>query len=178
MIFKSDHGAWPKFHETARVGEDVSLIGEVELGADTGIWYGTVLRGDVGPIYIGDGSNLQDNTTVHCEGGVETRVGNHVTVGHNAVLHSCFIHDHALIGMGAILLNECVIGEGAVVAAGALVPEKMVIPPYSVAMGVPAKVVRPVTEAEKALFGGQNRHYVELAREQLPLVSDLLEKQK
>lgn len=117
---------------------------------------------------MGGGSNIQDNCVLHCELGQPLILGQNVVVGHGAILHGCTVEDGCLIGMGATLLDGCVIGEGSIVAAGALVPRGKVIPPRSLVMGVPGKVVRPVTDQEAADTIANAQWYVEQGREELP----------
>ena len=162
MLIRTAAGKTPAIAPTARAEESAALIGDVTLGENVTVWYGAVLRGDVGPIRIGRGSNIQDNCTVHCAVDVPTVVGENVVVGHGAILHSCTVGDGCLIGMGSILLDGCVIGEGSVIAAGALVPPGKSIPPRSLVMGVPGRVVRQVTEEEAAATLANAARYVEL----------------
>lgn len=162
MLIRTAAGKTPAIAPTARAAESAALIGDVTLGENVTVWYGAVLRGDVGPIRIGRGSNIQDNCTVHCTVDVPTVVGENVVVGHGAILHSCTVGDGCLIGMGSILLDGCVIGEGSVIAAGALVPPGKSIPPRSLVMGVPGRVVRQVTEEEAAATLANAARYVEL----------------
>lgn len=162
MLVRSFQDFTPQIHPSARLAETAAVIGDVALEENVTIWYGAVLRGDVGPIRIGRGSNIQDNCTVHCAVDVPTVVGENVVVGHGAILHSCTVGDGCLIGMGAILLDGCVIGEGSVIAAGALVPPGKSIPPRSLVMGVPGRVVRQVTEEEAAATLANAARYVEL----------------
>ena len=162
MLIRSFQDFTPQIHPSARLAETAAVIGDVALEENVTIWYGAVLRGDVGPIRIGRGSNIQDNCTVHCTVDVPTVVGENVVVGHGAILHSCTVGDGCLIGMGAILLDGCVIGEGSVIAAGALVPPGKSIPPRSLVMGVPGRVVRQVTEEEAAATLANAARYVEL----------------
>lgn len=162
MLIRPFHDCTPEIHPAARLAETAAVIGEVILGENVTVWYGAVLRGDVGPIRIGRGSNIQDNCTVHCAVDVPTVVGENVVVGHGAILHSCTVGDGCLVGMGSILLDGCVIGEGSVIAAGALVPPGKSIPPRSLVMGVPGRVVRQVTEEEAAATLANAARYVEL----------------
>lgn len=162
MLIRSFQDFTPQIHPSARLAETAAVIGDVALEENVTIWYGAVLRGDVGPIRIGRGSNIQDNCTVHCAVDVPTVVGENVVVGHGAILHSCTVGDGCLIGMGSILLDGCVIGEGSVIAAGALVPPGKSIPPRSLVMGVPGRVVRQVTEEEAAATLANAARYVEL----------------
>ena len=129
------------------------------------MWAGAVIRGDTEQITIGAGSNIQDLTMVHADPGVPTSVGERVTVGHRAILHGCTIEDAVLIGMGAILLNRCHIGTGSIIGAGALVPEGCVVPPNSLVLGVPGRVVRETTEAERARTLRSGATYCRLAGE-------------
>ena len=171
MILKKLSGLCPKIAHSARIAENASIIGDVELGAFATVWYGAVLRGDCGVIRVGDGSNIQDNCVLHGSGS-PTVLGRNVTVGHGAILHSCTLKDGCLIGMGSTVLDGAVIGEGSIVAAGALVPPGMVVPPRCLVMGVPAKVVRAVSEQEAAASLVNAEHYVELGRAQLLAAED------
>lgn len=130
----------PEVLPAAFIAENATIVGDVRLGKDTSVWYAAVLRGDSGSITIGEGTNIQDGAVLHTGSHNDVLVGNYVTIGHCAIVHGCTVGDGALIGMHATVLNGAVIGEGAVVAAGALVTENTVIPPHSMAMGVPAKV--------------------------------------
>lgn len=158
----------PVFAPDTRVAPNATVVGRVTLGAGASVWYGAVLRGDEDAIYIGTGSNIQDNAVVHADPGYPTHVGQNVTVGHSAILHGCTVEDGALVGMGAILLNGCVIGAGSLVAAGALVTQKTVVPPGSMVMGSPAKVVRPLRPEEAADLSHSAQLYRTLAARQLP----------
>jgi gamma-carbonic anhydrase len=143
------NGKAPVFGRDVWIAPNATIIGDVELADEASVWFGAVLRGDIGAIRIGARTNLQDLVCVHLtEGLSQAIVGADVVVGHSAVLHGCTIGDGCLIGMGAILLDNAVIGEGSLIAAGALVPPRMVVPPRSLVMGNPAKVKRPVTDEE------------------------------
>lgn len=139
---------YPVISPSARVFEGAVLVGDVTLERDVSVWHNATLRADMAPIIIHEGANIQDNSVIHTDEGQPTEVGRYVTVGHRALLHACTIHDHALIGMGAILLNGAVIEEGAMIAAGSLVPPGKRIPSYHLAMGSPVKVIRPLSEEE------------------------------
>ncbi len=167
MIVRTIGEAAPVIHPSVRLAENAVVTGDVALAEDVTVWYGAVLRGDVGPIRVGRGSNLQDNVTVHCAVGVPTVVGEDVVVGHGAILHSCTVGNVCLIGMGSVLLDGCVIGEGSIVGAGAVVPPGKIIPPRSVVMGVPGKVVREASGEEVRATLDNAAHYVQLGREQL-----------
>lgn len=139
-------------------------MGDVTLGEDSSIWYGAVLRGDMAPIVIGARSNLQDGTIVHVDDDVPCIIGERVGVGHRVILHGCIVEDECLIGMGSILLNKVRIGTGSVVGAGAVLPENMEVPPGSLVLGVPARVVRKVDERLARRIEGTWTHYIEQAR--------------
>ena len=142
-------GSIPSVDPAAWVAPNATLIGAVTIGARTGVFYGAVVRGDTSTIVIGANSNLQDGVVVHADDGFPATVGDGVSVGHAAVLHGCTVGDDCLIGMGAIVLNGAVIGRGSMVAAGAVVLEGAQIPPGSLVAGVPAKVRRELTPAER-----------------------------
>jgi carbonic anhydrase/acetyltransferase-like protein (isoleucine patch superfamily) len=135
-------------------------MGDVTLGPRSSVWYQAVLRGDMAPIVIGEATNLQDATVVHVDEGKPARIGARVGVGHRVILHACTVEDECLIGMGAILLNDVHVGTGSVIAAGAVVTEGMRIPPGSLVMGVPARVVRHVDDGLRARIQGTWEHYV------------------
>jgi carbonic anhydrase/acetyltransferase-like protein (isoleucine patch superfamily) len=154
-------GVFPRIAPTAYVDPAAQVIGDVTLGERASVWPGTVLRGDVNKIEIGDDSNIQDNSVLHGElDKYPVIVGARVTVGHMVCLHGCVVEDDCLIGIGSIILNGAVVGKGSVIAAGALVPEGMQIPPNSMVMGMPAKVRRDVTPEEKARFAENAQRYI------------------
>jgi carbonic anhydrase/acetyltransferase-like protein (isoleucine patch superfamily) len=156
----------PKLADEVFIAPNATVIGDVEIGKDSSIWFGTVIRGDVFHIRIGEGTNIQDNSVIHVTTGRHaTIVGDRVTVGHRVILHGCTIEDDALIGMGAIVMDRAVVGRGAFVGAGALVTEGTIIPPGMLAVGSPAKVKRPLTDEEKAHVAAASRGYVMLAKE-------------
>jgi carbonic anhydrase/acetyltransferase-like protein (isoleucine patch superfamily) len=140
------------------------VLGDVRLGPDASVWYGCVLRADMEPITVGARSNIQDLSVIHVDEGVPCTIGADVGVGHRAILHGCTIEDDCLIGMGAILLNDVRVGTGSVIGAGAVVPEGLEIPPGSLVLGVPARIVRPVDEALRARIRSTVAHYVALSR--------------
>ena len=142
-------GVWPRLHESVFVAEGARIIGDVEIGADSSVWFNAVVRGDVCPIRIGERTNVQDNVTLHVTHDTgPLNIGSRVTIGHNAVLHGCTVEDDCLIGIGAIVGNGAVIGTQSLIAPGAVVPQRMVIPPRSMVAGVPAKVRRELTAEE------------------------------
>jgi carbonic anhydrase/acetyltransferase-like protein (isoleucine patch superfamily) len=154
-------GVAPRIDPTAYVQASAQVIGDVHLGAESSVWFNSVLRGDVFHIRIGARTSIQDNSTVHVTSGRHpTLVGDDVTVGHNVVLHGCTVGDRCLIGIGAIVLDRCVIGDECMVGAASLVVPGTVIPPGHLALGSPAKVVRPLTDAERAHILQSARNYV------------------
>jgi carbonic anhydrase/acetyltransferase-like protein (isoleucine patch superfamily) len=139
----------PNVHSTSFVHPTATVCGNVTLGARVSVWPTAVIRGDSDSIEIGDDSNIQDGTVVHADEGVPTRIGRRVGVGHRAIIHGSTVEDDCLIGMGAILLNGTHVGTGSIVAAGAVCRENFEIPPNSLVMGVPGRVVRQTTEEER-----------------------------
>lgn len=156
--------ATPAIEVTAWVAPNATLVGDVSIGADASVFYGSVLRGDVDAIRIGSGSNIQDNVTMHTDAGLTLTVGSGVSVGHGAILHGCTVENDCLVGMGATVLNRAVIGAGSLVAAGAVVLEGSTVPPGSLVAGVPARVIRPLSVQERDGLVENARHYVELGR--------------
>ncbi|WP_371379834.1 gamma carbonic anhydrase family protein [Sporomusa aerivorans] len=139
-------GIKPTIHEKTYIADGAKAIGAVTMEEFSSLWYNTVARGDVNRIHIGRYTNVQDNSVVHVADSHPTIIGDYVTVGHNAIIHGCTIEDHCLIGMGAVVLNGAVIGKGSIIAAGAVVRENQIVPPHSLVVGVPGKVVKSVTE--------------------------------
>lgn len=148
------------------IAPGAKVIGRVTIGADSSVWYGCVLRGDVNTIRIGERTNIQDLSMIHVtRNRYSTELGNDVTVGHRAVVHGCRVEDRALIGIGAVILDGAVIGAGALVGAGAVVTPGTEIPPGCLALGTPARVVRELSPAELEAQHARTLHYVDLARE-------------
>ena len=156
----------PRIHPTAFVAPGAVVLGDVELGEQSSVWYGAVLRGDVDSIRIGARTNLQDGVVVHCDEGIPCTVEDEVTVGHAAVLHGCTVRRNCLIGIGARVLNLADVGEGTLVAAGALVGERMVVPPGSLVVGIPGKV-KELPEKLREGMKHNWRNYVAAAAEYL-----------
>ena len=160
--------AEPRLGREVFVAPSAAVIGDVQLGDQASIWFGTVLRGDVGRITVGDRTNIQDLSMVHVtEGARGTTIGNDVVIGHRALVHECWIDDFALIGMGCVILDGARIGRGAIVAAGAVVREKQEVPAFALVAGVPAEVRKILPEASLEARREHARHYVELARRYL-----------
>lgn len=156
----------PQIHPSAFIAPNATVLGDVTLGQDSCVFFGAVVRTEFVPIVVGDRTNIQDNCVLHADLGLPMTIGDGVTVGHSAILHSCTVGDNSLIGMGAIVLNGAVIGRNCIVAAGALVPQGMVVPDGSLVMGSPAKIRRSLTEDEVAsnrrsaeIYVSETSHY-------------------
>ncbi len=157
----------PRFTRTSGgwyVADTAVVMADVQIGEDASIWFGTVIRGDVAQITIGPRTNVQDLSLIHCDGGFPNHIGADVTIGHGAIVHGVRVGNRALIGMGARLLAESVVGVEALVAAGALVPPRMVVPARTLVAGVPAKIIRKVTERDLEYMRSLPPHYVRLAK--------------
>lgn len=157
------NGSTPETGAAAFVAENATLAGSVQLQAGSSVWYGAVLRADTGRITIGEQSNVQDNAVLHTGPSLDVCIGKGVSIGHSAVVHGCTVGDGCLIGMHATVLNGAVIGAGSLVAAGALVPERTVVPPGSLVVGVPGRVLRPVSAGQTASIAANCREYLHLA---------------
>ena len=159
-------GKTPRVADSAFVVEDAVLIGDVEIGADSSIWFGSVLRGDVHSIRVGARTNIQDLTVVHVtEERHATSIGDDVTVGHRVVLHGCTVKNRCLIGIGSIVMDGVVVEDEAMVGAGALVPPGMVVPSHTLVLGAPAKVKRSLTPQEIAYFRESAQSYAARAKQ-------------
>lgn len=156
-------GAWPDVAESAYVAPTAVVIGNVTIGDRASVWYQTTVRGDIAPISIGAGSNVQDNTVVHVNADAPVRIGDDVTIGHSAIIHGTTIGDATTIGMGAIVMSYTTIGSHCVIAAGALVTERTVVEDGSVMIGVPAKVRSALNESQRAHLDGIAARYTEVA---------------
>jgi len=167
-LVRSFGGHRPQIGREVFLAETCVVIGDVVIGDQSSIWYGTVVRGDMYPIRIGARTNIQDGTVLHITSGrFATTIGDDCTIGHAAIVHGCTIESHCLIGMGSTILDGAHVGQGSLVGAGALVTPGTIIPPRSLVLGAPARVVRPVKpkETEEIEYGAV--HYVELARRYL-----------
>jgi carbonic anhydrase/acetyltransferase-like protein (isoleucine patch superfamily) len=165
-IVRAYRGVMPRLGRAVYLAPTAAVIGDVEIGEESSIWYGAVLRGDVGRIRIGRATNVQDLACLHMSlGESSAEIGDYVTIGHNAMIHGAVIGEGALIGIGAILLDNAVIGSEAMVAAGSLVPPKFEVPPRTLVRGQPARVVRDLTEDEWRLGRKLAERYVGVARD-------------
>jgi carbonic anhydrase/acetyltransferase-like protein (isoleucine patch superfamily) len=163
MIYTLE-GERPEIDATAFVAPDASVIGRVRIGAGASLWFGARARGDNEWIVIGDGTNIQDNSVLHSDWGFPLTIGKGCTIGHMAMIHGCTVGDDCLIGMKATILNGATIGAGTLIGAGALITEGKVIPEGVLALGSPAKVVRDLTDEERARLRLSAVHYQENAR--------------
>ncbi len=158
-------GIEPKVHATVFVEESARIIGDVEIGEQSSIWFNAVVRGDVNYIRIGKRTNVQDNSTLHVTKDIfPLIIGSDVTIGHSVILHGCTVRDRCLIGMGSIVLDNAEIGEDSIIGAGALVTEGMKVPPGSLVVGLPGKVVRALKPEEIARIAKSSLNYIEYAR--------------
>lgn len=168
-------GHTPQLDKTVFVAPGALLIGDVTAGEGSSFWYNVTVRADLNRVTIGRFSNIQDGTVIHedsgrgtgLEDGLPTVIGDYVTVGHNAILHACRVEDYCLIGMGATVMDGAVVGKGAIVGAGALVTKGKIIPPFSLVLGSPAKVVRTFSPATQADRLEHAMMYAELAKEHI-----------
>lgn len=151
-------------HPTVYVAPTARIYGKVKVGANSSIWDGVVIRGDMAPIEIGENTSIQENTVVHVDTDVPTRIGNNVTVGHGSVIHGATIGDNCIIAIKSAVLNHAVVGDFSIIGAGAIVMERKEIPSHSIAFGIPAKVVKVVTEEIEKDIQLNAQVYVELGK--------------
>lgn len=156
-------GQTPDTAAAAFVAPNATVLGAVKLGAQSSVWYGCVLRGDINTIEVGEGTNLQDLTMVHLADDHGVKIGRHCTIGHSAIVHACTIGDECLVGMGATILDGAVLGDQCIVGANALVTQRFIAPPGSMILGSPAKVVRPLTPEERAGIRRWAEKYIAVA---------------
>ena len=171
-MFASVCGKTPRDQGAAFVADNATVVGDVTLAPGSTVWYGAVIRGDEGPIYIGENTNIQDNAVLHCDAGSQVVLHPNVTVGHGAIVHGAEVGEGTLIGMHATLLNGCKVGKGCIIGAGALVPEGKEIPDHVVVMGVPARVVKEISPQQLAFSEHNAAAYAELGaqhRQALPV---------
>ncbi|WP_379162396.1 gamma carbonic anhydrase family protein [Paenibacillus sp. sgz5001063] len=155
----------PQLDGSVYVAEGAKLVGDVRIGQESSVWFNTILRGDLAPVIIGSRCNIQDGTVGHVAEGLPLVLGDDISVGHSAIIHGCKIGNGTLIGMGAIVLNGAEIGEYALIGAGSLVTENKIIPPYTLSLGSPAKVVRELTELDLQRMARTSESYVLKAKE-------------
>ena len=157
-------GKKPDSARAAFVAPNATVLGAVTLGAQSSVWYGCVLRGDINTIEIGEGTNIQDLALVHLADDHGVKIGCYCTIGHSAIIHACEIGDECLIGMGATILDGAKIGDRCIVGSNSLVTQRFVAPPGSMILGSPAKVVRPLTDAEQRGLRGWAEKYIAVAK--------------
>jgi carbonic anhydrase/acetyltransferase-like protein (isoleucine patch superfamily) len=139
-------GKKPQIDEKVFIAQGAHVLGKVTIGEFSSVWYNAIVRGDVNEIKIGRYTNIQDNAVVHVADNHPAIIGDYVTVGHNATVHACTVEDHCLIGMGSTVLDGAVIGRGSIVAAGAVVSPRTIVPPFSLVVGVPGKIIKTLPE--------------------------------
>ncbi len=157
-------GQTPAVASAAFVAPNATVLGAVTLGAQSSVWYGCVLRGDINTIEVGEGTNIQDLTMVHLADDHGVKIGRHTTIGHSAIIHACTIGDECLVGMGATVLDGAVIGDQCIIGANSLVTQRFVAPAGSMILGSPAKVVRALTPEERAGIKKWALKYIEVAK--------------
>jgi len=155
--------AQPKLGREVYIASTAIVIGDVTLGEQSSVWYHAVLRGDINRIVVGNHSNIQDNAVLHLADEYPCVIGNYVTVGHGAIVHACKVQDEVLVGMGSTILDGAVVGEQSIIGARALVTQDMQVPPGSLVLGAPGKIVRTLSEAERAELKGWAEKYVHVA---------------
>ena len=168
MILNFD-GDSPKIHESVFIADGAVVIGKVSIGKNSSVWFNSVIRGDVGRIIIGENTNIQDGSIIHCSTDIDTYIGNNITIGHKVILHSCHIEDGSLIGMGSVILDKVKIGTNCLIGAGSLITQNKIIPDNSLVYGNPAKIIRILSEDEVKEFQKGNSHYLELVKKYKPI---------
>ncbi len=163
-MIKSVMGKTPVVDESCFVAENATVVGDVIIGANSNIWYSAVVRSDEDTMVIGANTNIQDNTSVHNHGGFPVAIGDDVTIGHNCIIHGCKIGNNVLVGMGSTVLNGAEIGDNTIIGAGSLVTQNKKIPSGVLCMGVPAKVIRELTEEEIEANRESASHYVKVGK--------------
>ncbi len=158
----SINGKTPRIGKNVFIAWNATIVGDVEIGDNSSIWFGAVVRGDMAPIRIGANTNIQDNCTIHTDMGLTCSIGAGVTVGHNAVVHSCTVEDRCLIGLGANILNRAVIRTGSIVGAGSVVREGQQVGPFELATGVPAVIKKRLDESILAILDISASEYADL----------------
>lgn len=166
-MIKEFNNKKPMIDKSCYISESVDIIGEVVIEKNVNIWFGTRIRGDMNKIYIGENSNIQENSVVHVDSHCETNIGKNVTIGHGAIIHGCIISENVLVGMGSIILNGAKIGKNTIIGAGSLVPQSKEYEEGVLILGSPAKVIRKLTEDEIKGIERSANNYVELSKKYL-----------
>jgi carbonic anhydrase/acetyltransferase-like protein (isoleucine patch superfamily) len=159
------NGKAPQISKEAFIAENAVIIGDVTIESDASIWFGAVLRGDIAPIYIGNGTNIQDNAVIHVDKDKPCIIKENVTVGHSAIIHSATIERNCLVGMGATVLTGATVKNNSIIGANALVPGGSLIEDASLVVGVPCKVIRKLNDREIASITDNAHHYVNLSKQ-------------
>lgn len=163
IMLRNFNGISPTVDKTAFIADNADVIGDCIVGEHSSVWFNAVLRGDFGQIKLGRYANVQENCTLHVDPDAACVIGDYVSIGHNAVVHGATVERCSLIGMNATILNGAVIGEGSIIGAGALVTERTIIPPHSLAVGVPARVIRTLPDAVAGEQKAHAEHYAKTA---------------
>lgn len=164
MVIREFNGKTPNVEKALFIAENASIIGDVTLDEGVTIWYGAVLRADTGAIRVGKNVNIQDGTVLHTEVGGDVNIADNVTIGHKAIVHGCSIGSNTMIGMGATVMNDAVIGKDSLVAAGSLVTERKEFPEGSLIMGSPAKAVKKTSEDQIKMIKSSVQEYLDLGK--------------
>ncbi len=154
----------PRIDDSVYIAPNAIIIGDVEIGKGSSIWFGTIIRADTEKIKIGEYTNIQDYTVLHTDKGFILEIGNYVSIGHRAIIHGCKIGDNVMIGMGAIILNGAVISENSIVAAGSVIKENFLVPANTLVAGVPGSVKRELKEEDIKMIKDAATHYYQLAK--------------
>lgn len=158
-------GILPRIHPSAWIAPGAVLVGDIEIGPESSVWYNAVLRADTAPLRIGARTNVQDGTVIHLNAGEPTTIGDDVTIGHSCIVHACTLENRAFVGMGALVLDRAVIAEGGMVGARALLSPGKRVGPNELWLGAPARLARVMSAEERAGFDRTAAHYVGMARE-------------
>ncbi len=161
------HGIWPTIAPTAYIAPGAVIIGNVTIEDECSVWSNAVMRGDMAPVYLRRGANVQENCTVHVDADTPATIGEYCVIGHNAIVHGATIAPGSMVAMHATVLNRATVGAGSIVAAAAMIPEDATIPPRSMVMGVPGKIRREVTDDEIARLRNNAERYIGYSREYL-----------
>lgn len=154
-------GVSPMFPDSCFIAENATIVGDVVMGEQCSVWFNAVIRGDVNAIRIGDFTNIQDGVVIHCTYmKASTTIGNYVSIGHNALVHGCTLHDHVLIGMAAIVMDYAIVEEFVIIAAGAIVLENSICESGYIYAGIPAKKIKPISEEQRAMLMQLPNNYV------------------
>lgn len=167
------NGKRPEAHDSVFVAPGAYIIGDVSIGKDSTVWFNAVIRGDEGPVIIGEGCSIQDNSTIHMYEGYPVKIGNGVTIGHNVILHGCTIGDETIIGMGSTILDDVEIGEKCIIGANTLITGGKKIPPRSLVVGSPGKVVRQLTDKDYELIKESIEVYVQKGKDYKKILNEL-----